>query len=158
MAKEDQALVPQDEAQLYELFTQALERKVDIAQVYDSEAVQLALAKGILAAEDEDQVFGDASLPAWSDLLDKPVTLFGVHFNPSQVENGPGIYAVVDVADQESGERRTRHIGGYRPVAQLLWLWYRKRFPYHCVLTEVAKAKAGQSAPLGIKRLTAPAK
>lgn len=157
MAKAGTAVAVQSNDQLYELLVGALDRSVEIEEVYDTEAVQQALAKGILAAESEDQVFGDASLPGWSDILDAPVEVHGVHFNPSQVENGPGIYAVVDLTQLDTGERRTRHVGGYRPVSQLIWLWRRDKFPYRCMLTEVAKAKSGQNAPLGIKRLEASA-
>lgn len=146
--------VPSEAA--YDLLLQAFEREIDVLEAYDTEQVQQALARGILTAEDEDQVFGDASLPAWSDLKGVPVELHGVHFNPSVQDNGPGIYGVVDLTDLVSGERRTRHVGGYRPVSQLLWLWKRQRFPYRCTLEEVSKAKKGQSAPLGIKRLEEP--
>lgn len=155
MAKASTDLAAPSEA-AYDLLLRAFEREIDVMEAYDTEAVQQALARGILTAEDEDQVFGDASLPAWSDLVGQPVEINGVHFNPSQQDNGPGIYGVVDLTELGTGERRTRHVGGYRPVSQLLWLWKRSRFPYRCQLVEVSKAKKGQSAPLGIKRLEGP--
>lgn len=155
MAKGSTDVAVRSKDEIYELLVHALDRSVDITELYDSEQVQLGLAQGILGTESEDAVFGGASLQAWSELLDVPVELHGVHFNPSNVENGPGVYGVVDVTQLDTGERAMRHVGGYRPVAQLLWLWKRDRFPFKCKLSEVAKAKTGQSAPLGIVRLAA---
>lgn len=152
MAKASTDLAAPSEA-AYDLLQRAFDREIDAVAAYDSEEVQRAMAHSILSADDDAVVFGSASLPAWSELVGVPVELHGVHFNPSNVENGPGIYAVVDLTRLDTGERETRHVGGYRPVAQLLNLWRRSRYPFKGKLVEVAKAKSGQSAPLGIAQL-----
>lgn len=155
MAKAATDVVVRDRAAVAEMFRRAIVADEDVSEHYDSEDVQRALAEGILGAESEDQVYGDASLPALSEWQDVPLEIHGVHFNPSNAERGPRVYAVVDVTRLDTGERETRHVGGYRPTSQLLWEWERDKFPIKRTLAEVAKAKAGQSAPLGFKRLAA---
>jgi hypothetical protein len=147
------AIIP-DRAKPYELLLGAVSGTVDLLEAYDTEEVQRALALGILGSETEEEVFASASLTPWSEWLNRPVEVQDVHFNPSQAGmKGPGFYAVVKLVDLETGETAVKHVGGYRPSSQLLWVWSRGRLPFKCKLTEVGKAAQGQNAPLGIVNL-----
>lgn len=140
-----------EKAATVELLTRAIKGEVDLMESYDSEAVQRALALGLLSSETLEGVFGSQALEPWSALLGIPVEVRDVHFNPSKTENGPGFYCVVDLVELESGEASTRHIGGYRPCAQLVFAWARELLPIRCKVIEVGAARQGYSAPLGLE-------
>ncbi len=137
----------------FALLKRALQNEVDLAEAYDTVEVQRAMASGIVEAQTEDEAFADASLEPWSKFLDEPVRVLDIHFNPSTAEKGPNVYAACRIVHEATGEVLVVHVGGYRPTAQLLWLWAHGRLPFRCKLIEVAKAKQGQNAPLGIERL-----
>lgn len=146
------ATVSDDKAEAYALLMRSVKGEVDLLELYDSEEVQRALALGLLGSETLEEVFGaQSSLEPWSALLGRPVDVLEVHFNASKTEKGPGFYAVVKLVEVATGEQSTRHIGGYRPSAQLLWAWGHDRLPLRCKVTEIGKAQAGQSAPLGLE-------
>lgn len=145
------AQVPADKAAAYDLLMKSVRGEADLLELYDSEEVAKALALGLLGAETIDEVFGNQGLAPWSELLGRPVEVIEVHFNPSNMEKGPGFYAVCRLTDLDTGEVSTRHVGGYRPAAQLLWAWGHNALPLKCKLVEVGAARSGQSAPLGIE-------
>lgn len=134
-----------------ELLTRAIKGDVDLMESYDSQEVQRALALGLLGSETLESVFGSQGLAPWSELLGVPCVVNDVHFNPSKTEGGPGFYCVVDIVDTTTGEASTRHIGGFRPCAQLVFVWARDLLPITCKVIEVGAARQGQSAPLGLE-------
>lgn len=135
----------------YDLMLRSMKGEVDLLEAYDSEEVQRALALGLLGSESEEEVFGNQSLPPWSELLGVPVEVRDVHFNPSRTEKGPGFYAVVNLVTLDTGEASVRHVGGWKPASQLLYMWSRGKLPFKAKLVEVAAARQGQSAPLGLE-------
>lgn len=144
------AILP-ERAKVYELLHGSMTGEVDLMESYDSEEVQRALALGLLGSESLEELFGTQTLAPWSELLGRPMIVREVHFNPSKTENGPGFYAVCNLADPESGEVTTRHIGGWRPMAQLLAAWASGSLPITAKVIEVGAARQGQSAPLGLE-------
>lgn len=153
MEKQREALPPilPDRQQTYDLLMGSMRGEVNLLDSYDSEEVQRALALGILADESDEAFVGNDGLAPWSEWLEQPVELAGVHFNPSRIEGGPGFYCVCTVTNLETGEHGQRHIGGWRPCAELVRVWARDMFPLKCSVYEVAKALPGQNAPLGIR-------
>ncbi len=153
MTKTDIAVqVPDEKREAYDLLMSSVQGGVDLLELQDSEAVQRALALGLLGAETIEEVFGNqGGLAPWSELLGRAVEVREVHFNASRTEKGPGFYAVCKLVDLETGEQSTRHVGGYRPASQLLWAWGHGALPLKCRLIEVANARPGLSAPLGIE-------
>ncbi len=145
------AAVPEEKRAAYELMLKGVKGEVDLVELQDSEEVARALALGLLGAETIEEVFGTQGLAPWSELLGRPVEVAEVHFNASTTEKGPGFYAVCRLVDLETGEQTTRHVGGYRPAAQLLWAWGHGALPLKCKLVEVGNARPGQSAPLGLE-------
>ena len=147
------ATVSDDKAEAYGLLMSSLQGEVDLSTLQDSEAVQRALAMGLLGAETLEEVFGNQGLAPWSELKGRPVKVLEVHFNASRTDEkkGPGFYAVCRLVDLETGEQSTRHVGGYRPASQLLWAWGHDALPLDCKLVEVGAARPGQSAPLGLE-------
>jgi len=138
---------------VYELLEGSMKGTKNLLEGYDSEEVQRALALGLLGSESVEEVFAAQGLKPWSELLGVPCEVTDVHFNPSKTENGPGFYAVVRLTALDTGEVSSRHIGGYRPMAQLLYSWSRGLVPFKAKVVEVGKAQAGQSAPLGLELL-----
>lgn len=144
------AVLPERQ-KVYELLHQSMLGEVDLMESYDSEEVQRALALGLLGSESLEELYGAQSLQPWSELLGKPMIVREVHFNPSKTDKGPGFYAVVSLADPDTGEVTTRHIGGWRPMAQLLATWGSGGLPITAKVVEVGMARQGQSAPLGLE-------
>jgi hypothetical protein len=148
----DVAIIIPERKAAYDLLSGSIAGTTDLMENYDSEEVQRALALGLLGSETSEEVFGENSkIAAWSELLGIPCEVQDVHFNPSKTEGGPGFYAVVRVATLTDGEVSTRHIGGYRPCAQLLWQWSRGLVPFNAKVVEIGAARSGQSAPLGLE-------
>jgi hypothetical protein len=143
--------VQPDRQASYDLMLASMKGEVDLLEAYDSEEVQRALALGLLGAETEEEVFGSQGLKPWSELLGVPMEVRDVHFNPSRTEKGPGFYAVVNLVQIDTGEASVRHVGGWKPASQLLYMWSRGRLPFKAKLVEVATARSGQSAPLGLE-------
>lgn len=143
--------VLEDRKAVYDLLHGSMVGTVDLMENYDSEEVQRALALGLLGSESLEELFGTQALEPWSEMLGRPVEVKDIHFNPSKTEKGPGFYAVVNLVDLESGEAMTRHIGGWRPMAQLLATWASGGLPLKCKVIEVGLARPGQSAPLGLE-------
>lgn len=142
-----------DRQQAFDLLMGAIRGEVNLIESYDSTEVQRALALGILADESDEAFVGQAGLAPWSEWLGQPVELREVHFNPSRIEGGPGFYAVCSLVNLQTGEAGQRHIGGFRPVAELVRVWARGMLPVKCKVVEVAQAMPGQNAPLGIVKL-----
>ena len=143
--------VLEDRKQVYDLLMGSMKGTVDLMENYDSEEVQRALALGLMGSESLEELFGTQTLAPWSELLGRPMIVREVHFNPSKTDKGPGFYAVCNLADPETGEVTTRHIGGWRPMAQLLATWASGGFPITAKVVEVGIARQGQSAPLGLE-------
>lgn len=136
---------------VYDLLHGSMTGEVDLMENYDSDEVQRALALGLLGSESLEELFGTQALEPWSAMLGLEVEVNDVHFNPSKTEGGPGFYAVVNLTDLGTGERVTRHIGGWRPCAQLLAAWASGNIPFKAKVVEVGLARSGQSAPLGLE-------
>lgn len=147
------AIAPERQA-TYDLLMGSMRGEVNLLDSYDSEEVQRALALGILADESDEAFVGNDGLAPWSEWLEVPVELHGVHFNPSRIDGGPGFYAVCTLTNLETGEQGQRHIGGWRPCAELVRAWAHDLFPVKCEVYEVAKALPGQNAPLGIREVS----
>ena len=143
--------VLEERRQVYDLLMGSMKGEVDLMENYDSEEVQRALALGLMGSESLEELFGTQSLEPWSELLGRPMIVKEVHFNPSKTEKGPGFYAVCSLVDPDTGEATTRHIGGWRPMAQLLAVWGSDGFPITAKVIEVGIARQGQSAPLGLE-------
>lgn len=143
------AILPDRQA-AYDLLMGSIRGEVNLLESYDSTEVQRALALGILADESDALVVGSDGLAPWSEWLGRPVELQSVHFNPSRIEGGPGFYAVCQLVDLETGEASQRHIGGFRPVSEILRMWSRGMLPAKVKVIEVGKAMPGQNAPLGL--------
>ena len=150
-AKAGAVAILDDRQASYDLMLASMKGEVDLLEAYDSEEVQRALALGLLGAETEEEVFGSQGLQPWSELIGVPMEVRDVHFNPSRTEKGPGFYAVVNLVQLDTGEASVRHVGGWKPASQLLYMWSRGKVPFKAKLVEVAAARSGQSAPLGLE-------
>ncbi len=144
------AVLPDRQA-VYDLLHGSMKGTVDLMENYDSEEVQRALALGLMGSESLEELFGTQKLEPWSEMLGRPVTVTDLHFNPSKTDKGPGFYAVVNLVDEETGEAMVRHIGGWRPMAQLVPVWASGKLPIRAKVIEVGVARQGQSAPLGLE-------
>jgi hypothetical protein len=150
-AKAGAVAILDDRQASYDLMLASMKGEVDLLEAYDSEEVQRALALGLLGSETEEEVFGGQGLAPWSELIGVPMEVREVHFNPSRTEKGPGFYAVVNLVRLDTGEASVRHVGGWKPASQLLYMWSRGKLPFKAKLVEVAEAQKGQNAPLGLE-------
>lgn len=77
-----------------------------------------AIIKRILASTSVDEVLGGAATTPAKDVLGKPFTLTGCHFNRSGIEgDGPGFYAVLDMVTTD-GEKLAVTCGAGNVLAQ----------------------------------------
>lgn len=63
------------------------------------------------------------------DVLTRPMEIRGVKWNNSRFDDGPAVYAVIDVAFLDDGDVTKVTVGSVRVMAQLLKMAQEKAFP-----------------------------
>lgn len=127
----------------------------------DPQAVAEAIVDQILTATEDDEIFGiTGGTKGTKEMVNVPLELRDVAFRNTQIveKDGTvkqGVYALLDAIELESGELVILNTSSPRIMAQALRLKELERLPKKVVVTEVAVAKPGQSAPLGLQPIAA---
>lgn len=100
-------------------------------EIGDSSITARAIMEKIRDADNFDQVFSPATLPSWQEYDGVPVTVFGFHLNPSTIEEGHPVYAVVEIGIMDTGDVRTVSTGGGNVLTQLIKAWEQSWFPFN---------------------------
>lgn len=123
-----------------------------LPEVEDPATVQQRIVDQVLSAETEDEVFALGGSTAARDLVNVPLVLKDVRVLASQIEGAGPVYVLLQTYD-ENGQQLLVNTGAPRVMAQA---WRAKQLgllPKRVQVVEVAKAKPGQSAPLGLAAL-----
>lgn len=122
----------------------------DLEAVSDPKAVALSVIESILRAETAEAIFDTGGTIATKDLLGEPFVLTGVQLMPGQIEDAAlPVYALLDCVDG-NGERFVANTGAARIIGQAVAAKMRDLLPIKVQVVEVAKARPGQNAPLGL--------
>ncbi len=124
-------------------------------QVEDPEIVQRAIMARILSQDSVEGILDTGSgLDSWGDLEGVPVSVLDVRFNVSTFEEGPPVYAVVDVVvlkGKQEGERLLVSCGGTNVMAQLVALVKAGALPLDVKLTRTTKETRQGYRPLWLQ-------
>lgn len=82
-----------------------------------------AILERIASATTLEELFAQRKLESWRELENVPVTVQGFHLNPSSFEEGPTVYAVVEVVTMDDGEAITVASGARNVMVQLVKAW-----------------------------------
>lgn len=140
-----------DQAEIMEWVKRGKARVAD-----NSEAIQERIIANILRAESPDEVLGDNVVESVQNIVGELIEVEHFDLNVSEYEDGIGYYAVMDVTIAKDGRRTTVQCGAPQVVLQLQKLEALGAMPVVCMVVELASAKSGHNAPLGL-RLPGPA-
>lgn len=122
----------------------------ELPEVEDPLAIKEMIVAQILAAETEDEVFGAGGSTATNDVKHEPFTLRDVKVMRSELADALPIYMLLDVVFQADGKPAVLNTGSARIMAQAWRARELGLLPKVVQVIEVAKARPGESAPLGL--------
>lgn len=124
-----------------------------VPEVEDPAITSMRIIEQVLSAESAEQLFDLGGSTSAQEFVNVPFTMHDVQLRQSEVEGALPVYVLIDAEHAESGERIPINSGAPRLMAQA---WRAKQLdllPLKVQVVEVAKAKPGQSAPLGLAAL-----
>jgi hypothetical protein len=142
-----------------------LQRALDGEDVFDivdtdPDIVNAQIVAQILSAGTIEEVFDNGGTIATMKLVGEVLVLRDVKLLPSAIQptkdqpNPPKVYAILEVANSATGEIRALNTGSPRIMAQACRAKDLDALPLEVRIVEVAKAKPGRNAPLGLELLT----
>jgi hypothetical protein len=123
----------------------------------DPEIVNQQIVAQILSAPTIEEVFDNGGTIATMKLVGEILVLRDVKLLPSSMvatkdqPNPPKCYAILEVANSASGEVKALNTGSPRIMAQACRAKDLGELPLEVRIIEVAKAKHGRNAPLGLE-------
>ena len=136
----------------HEAVTKALLDGIELPEVESGEDASRSIVARILASEDAETVLADSAATPAQEVLGRPLQVYGVRWLRSAYEEGPVVFALLDVADIESGERMTVSCGARNVMAQLLRLDQLGALPVAVVIRKADKATANGYYPLWLAK------
>lgn len=122
----------------------------DIEAMQDRKAIALSVVESILRAESEAEAFDAGGTIATRELVGVRLELRDVKLMPGEIEDAAlPVYVLLDCRD-EAGGRMVVNSGAARVIGQAVFAKINNLLPKWVTVVEVAKAKPGQSAPLGL--------
>lgn len=122
----------------------------DVQGLSDPKTVALAVIDRILQAETVEDIFDTGSTTACQQLVGVKFALLDVQLMPGQIEDAAlPVYALLACED-EGGQRFMANTGAARIIGQAVAAKIRDLLPLQVTVVEVAAARPGQSAPLGL--------
>lgn len=122
-----------------------------------SDDVQARIAAQLLTADDPDAIGTGANLPGISQYVGKVIQVHDLKVMASDIDSGWGAYLILDVTTDEDPTHRAVGAGSYQIITRLARAYAegkldpeRGKFITGEVV-EVAQAKKGQNAPLGLR-------
>lgn len=118
----------------------------------DDDEAQASIVARILAAEDADAVMAKSRTVEFKAYLGTEITIYDFRMRGSDLADGIGAYAVLDVADY-AGKREITTTSALQVLAQLV-AWHRlDAFPVKCYVLEVELNKKGRSNPVYLSKV-----
>jgi hypothetical protein len=119
----------------------------------DPEGAQLAIVQRILSAPDAASALAPQRAVPAREVLGRPLRLERIRVAQSDYAgpDGPDVYALLDVVDLETGERRTVTCGGINVLAQLCVLHRHRALPAEVRIVESARPTRAGYRPLWLE-------
>lgn len=153
MAKNSPA-VPEQPSAMKSLFA----GMVHTEENSDPEAIAVAMVERVMAAENLDDILGNAGdVTHAEDLIDQDLMITGLQsFNESDFADGPGVYAVViGHTFKNPDEQLTITCGSATVCAQLYRLNELRLWPVACRFERAKKATKAGYFPLQLRKVDA---
>lgn len=93
------------------------------------EAAQEDMIRRILEASDLKDAFAEYNATPAEQIEGQQVDVTGIAWMKSSFEDGPGVYALMQVVGVESGEQMTVSMGGRSLMASFLWAQRNHKMP-----------------------------
>ena len=122
----------------------------ELPEVEDPNEIKQLIVARILGAETEAEVFDAGGSTACNDVKHQPFTLRDVKVMRSELPGALPIYMLLDVVFEADQKPAVLNTGAARIMAQA---WRARKLdllPKVVQVVEVAKARPGESAPLGL--------
>lgn len=119
-----------------------------VAEVEDPEEIAREIMARILRAETPEEVLSQAGTTSARDVLDKALNLLDVRFLRSSFDEGPGVYAILQMGDPDTGEVFPVTCGSRNVLAQAFRLNGLNALPRLVKIVEAGKDTARGYRPM----------
>lgn len=133
--------------------------QTDLPWVYTDDEVIAAISERILSAESIEAVLTLSEPTKMEDMPGRRILIGGFVMRPSDLDEGPGGYAMIAYTDADTLEPGFSSTGAAGVVAQLARAWELGSFPFACTVTQIESKSKGHKGPLyltRIKQITSP--
>lgn len=139
-------------AQELETITSDIQRVMGevVPEPEDSEAIQLKIVEQIARADSLEALFADHSSIGTKDIVGKPILISDCRLVESTITDSRGVYMLIEAADLTTGEVMLLNSGSPKIMMVIYQLKKRGMLPVECAVREVAPARPGRNAPLGL--------
>lgn len=122
-----------------------------LPEIEDTEQAQRAMVERILSADDLAGLFPDGSTTATRELIGQPIEVRDCRIMRGDIEGSRGVYMLLDIVNLATGETLVANTGAPNIMASVLRAKRLNVLPFQVEVVEVARAKPGRSAPLGLR-------
>ena len=123
-----------------------------VPEVEDPEVIARSIMDRILAAPSADDVLGGGEAVHSQDVLGRPFTLQGLRLLRSAFDAGPGVFAVLDAAMLDSGEKLAITCSGRNVMAQAVRLAQLDALPVDVKIVQADRPTASGYYPLWLHK------
>lgn len=130
-----------------------LERQLDALGLFEEQdpaEVQEAILRRIMAADSPEEILAPQGTVKAKDLLGRPIDIMGFRMQRSDLEEGPGFYAVIDAVDPFDQKPMVISCGAANVMVQLLALHKLKAFPTQAKFTEAERKTKNGYKPISL--------
>lgn len=122
-----------------------------LPEIEDTEQAQRAIVERILTADSLQDLFADTTTTATRDMVGIPVEISDCRLMRSTVDGSRGVYMLLDATNLETGEVCPMNTGSPNIMATVWRARQLDQLPIQVTVVEVAAARNGRNAPLGIR-------
>lgn len=129
------------------------EYQTELPWVENDDEIIDAIVGRILAADTMEEALTLNEPTEFKELIGHRLRISGFVMRKSDLDEGPGAYAMISYDDVDSGEPGFASTGASGIVAALAVAYHKGAFPLECTVTAVVTNKAGHDNPLYLTRV-----
>lgn len=122
-----------------------------LPEIESTTEVQRAFVERILAADTLEEVFREDSTIATRELIGRPIEIRACRIMRSSLEGSKGVYMLLDATLLDDDEAIVVNTGAPNVMAAVFRAKQLGQLPIEVEVIEVARAREGRSAPLGLR-------
>ncbi len=119
-----------------------------LPEIEDPETVARQIVERILSSDTADDVLGGRVADSAQEVIDRPFVLRGVRLLRSRFDEGPGVFAVLDVTYLDDGEPGAVTCSSRNVMAQAVQLYRLDALPREVVIRKAEQPTAAGYYPL----------